>query len=410
MTLAVGAPGFDDNDDRPGYVEVYYEQSDSAGSWKWELVGTFEGETNGDLFGKSVSLSQNGEMLAVGAPGWYDSDDRPGYVRVYMKEDDEWTQLGEAIEGDANGDMFGWSVSISSDGTTVAIGAPTNDDFSGYVKVYEAVEDGDGGVARWQQVGQDIDGENEDDLSGWSVSLSADGMTVAIGAIYNYDGGEDPGHVRIYNLIDDEWEKIGQDIDGQNPGDEFGWSVSLSADGLIVAVGAPYNFLNSGKVQVYRLIDDEWIQVGQDLIGAAIEDFLGWSVSLSNDGNTLAIGALGNDNDNGDNSGHVRVYRLVGSDDSLSWIQVGDDVYGANAGDYAGTSVSLSYDGNEVAVGSILNGDNGENSGHVRVFGFLNDTDTTASPSKSPTSSPSKQPTVSCCVKIFFHFLLYPPS
>ena len=409
MTLAVGAPGFDDNDDRPGYVEVYYEQSDSAGSWKWELVGTFEGETNGDLFGKSVSLSQNGEMLAVGAPGWYDSDDRPGYVRVYMKEDDEWTQLGEAIEGDANGDMFGWSVSISSDGTTVAIGAPTNDDFSGYVKVYEAVEDGDGGVARWQQVGQDIDGENEVDLSGWSVSLSADGMTVAIGAVYNDDGGVDSGHVRIYNLIDDEWEKIGEDIDGQNPGDEFGTSVSISSDGLTVAVGAPYNNDNgdfSGKVQVYRLIDGYWIQVGQDLIGAAIEDFLGWSVSLSNDGKTLAIGAWGNDNDNGDDAGHVRVYQLVGSENSLSWIQVGDDIYGANAGDYAGTSVSLSSNGDEVAVGSDYNSDNGENSGHVRVFGFLDDTDATLAPSKNPTSSPSKQPTVSCCVKIFFHFLL----
>ena len=404
-TLAFGAPG----SERPGYVEVYYKQSDSTGSWNWVLGGTFEGDTNGDLFGNSVSLSQNGKMLAVGSPGWVYSADRPGYVRVYMKEDDEWTQLGEAIEGDANGNMFGWSVSISSDGTTVAIGAPTNNDFSGYVRVYEAVEDGDGGMASWQIVGQDIDGENEDDLSGWSVSLSADGMTVAIGAVWNDDGGKDSGHARIYNLIDGEWEKLGQDIDGQYPGDEFGTSVSISSDGLTVAVGAPYNNDNgdfSGKVQVYRLNNGEWAQVGQDLIGAAIEDRSGWSVSLSNDGNTLAIGAWGNDNGNGDDAGHVRVYRLVGSENSLSWIQVGDDIYGANAGDYAGTSVSLSSNGNEVAVGSDYNDDNGENSGHVRVFSFLDDTDATLSPSKSPTSSPSKQPTVSCCVKIFSHSVI----
>ena len=50
----------------------------------------------------------------------------------------------------------------------------------------------------WSQIGQDIDGESEGDWSGQSVSLSADGSTIAIGAERNDDNGHDSGHVRLF--------------------------------------------------------------------------------------------------------------------------------------------------------------------------------------------------------------------
>ena len=87
-------------------------------------------------------------------------------------------------------------------------------------------------------MGQDIDGEAADDNSGYSVSLSSDGSTVAIGALYNDGNGSYAGHVRIYENTGGSWSQIGQDIDGEAADDQSGYSVSLSSDGNTVAIGA----------------------------------------------------------------------------------------------------------------------------------------------------------------------------
>ena len=82
---------------------------------------------------------------------------------------------------------------------------------------------------------------------------------MAIGAIYNDDGGTNAGHVRIHRWDGSAWMQIGKDIDGEMAGDNSGSgrSVSMSSDGSIVAIGAPYNDGNgsdAGHVRVYRLI------------------------------------------------------------------------------------------------------------------------------------------------------------
>ena len=86
------------------------------------------------------------------------------------------------------------------------------------------------------QIGSDIDGEAAYDYSGFSVSLSADGSVVAIGATQNDGNGSDSGHVRIYKNVNDNWTQVGSDIDGEAAEDSSGISVSLSQDGTIVAV------------------------------------------------------------------------------------------------------------------------------------------------------------------------------
>ena len=161
------------------------------------------------------------------------------------------------------------------------------------------------------QLGQDIDGETIGDSSGSSVSLSSDGSTVAIGARSNSGTLPRSGHVRIYENQGGSWVQIGADIDGEAIGDNSGSSVSLSSDGSIVAIGAPYNDgngNNSGHVRIYKNQGGSWAQFGADIDGEATDD-LSFSVSLSSDGYTIAVGAVGNDG-NGSNSGHVRVYDL----------------------------------------------------------------------------------------------------
>ena len=94
-------------------------------------------------------------------------------------------------------------------------------------------------------------------------------------------------------------------------------------------------------------------------------DSSGESVSLSSDGSVVAIGASGNDG-NGYNSGHVRIFVW----DGTAWTQRGLDIDGGTANDRSGGSVSLSGDGSVVAIGATENDDNGTNSGHVRVYAW----------------------------------------
>ena len=118
-------------------------------------------------------------------------------------------------------------------------------------------------VSAQNQLGGDIDGEAINDRSGYALSLSSDGTTVAIGAIHNDGMGSDAGHVRIYEYSAGSWTQLGADIDGEAMDDLSGCAVSLSSDGTIVAIGAPYNDGtggNAGHVRVYELCISSNIQ------------------------------------------------------------------------------------------------------------------------------------------------------
>jgi hypothetical protein len=218
--------------------------------------------------------------------------------------------VGNDIDGEGAGDESGYSVSLSSNGSRVAIGAkynPGGGPPAGQVRVYDLT----GGA--WVQVGSDIDGEAAGDESGHSVSLSSNGSRIAIGALFNAGGGPDAGHVRVYDLIDSAWAEVGSDIDGEAALDQLGMSVSLSSDGSRVAIGAPSSSSsadNTGHVRVYDLIDSAWVKVVGDIDGEAIGDTSGWSVSLSSNGSRVAIGAPSNSGV-GLDSGHARVYALT---------------------------------------------------------------------------------------------------
>ena len=331
-----------------------------------QIGADIDGEAAGDFSGRSVSLSSDGQVVAIGA---YDNDgngNNAGHVRLYALDDGNWVQRGSDIDGEAAGDTSGHSVSLSSDGSVVAIGAPYsngNGEYSGHVRLY-AWNGRD-----WEQRGSDIDGEAVDNYSGISVSLSSDGSVVAIGADYNNDNGEAAGHVRLYAWDGRSWEQRGTDINGEATGDGSGYSVSLSSDGGVVAIGAPGNDgndVNAGHVRLYSWNDrGDWEQRGSDIDGEAAGDSSGYSVSLSSDGHVVAIGAPGNDA-NGNSSGHVRLYAWSDG----NWLQRGSDIDGEAAGDGSGFSVSLSPEGHVVAIGALGNDANGDSAGHVRLYGW----------------------------------------
>jgi hypothetical protein len=366
--VAIGAFGNDGNGTSSGHVRVY---QNTGGVWT-QIGSDIDGEAINDQSGISVSLSSDGSIVAIGASLNDENGNNSGHVRVYQNIGGVWTQTGSDIDGEQSGDLSGRSVSLSSDGSIVAIGAPNNDDNafnSGDVQVYQNI----GGV--WTQIGSDINGEAASDFSGSSVSLSSDGSIVAIGANNNDGNGTDSGHVRVYQNTGGVWIQIGSDIDGEAVNDRSGRSVSLSSDGSIVAIGAGGNDGNSadsGHVRVYQNTGGVWTQIGSDIDGEAADDQSGGnasitsdgsSVSLSSDGGIVAIGAESNDG-NGTDSGHVRVYQNIGG----VWTQIGIDIDGEAADDQSGRSVSLSSDGSIIAIGADNNDGNGNISGQVRVY------------------------------------------
>ena len=355
--LATGAPLNDGNGDSSGHARVY-QWSGTA----WTQIGTdIDGEAPGDT-SAWVSLSSDGNRLAIGAAGNDGNGSRSGHVRIYQWSGTEWTQLGADIDGEAAGDGSGGKMSLSSNGERLAIGASKNDgngDESGHIRVYQW------SGTEWTQLGADIDGEAAGDRSGDSVSLSPDGNRLAAGAPSNDGNGSGSGHVRVYQWSGTEWTQLGADIDGEAAGDRSGDSASLSSNGDRLAIGASGNDGNgddSGHVRVYQWSGNSWEQLGTDIDGEAADDSFGQFVSLSSDGNRLAAGAPFNDG-NGSGSGHVRVYEWSG----MEWTQLGADIDGEAAGDLA-ARLSLSSDGNRLAIGADLNDGNGTDSGHVRVY------------------------------------------
>ena len=296
--------------------------------------------------------------------------------------------MGLDIDGERANDFSGYSVAMSSDGSRVAIGALHNDgngtsNSGGHVRVY----DENGGM--WEQVGLDIDGERENDYSGFSVAMSSDGSRIAIGSPYNDGNGtSDSGHMRVYTENGGRWEQVGSDIDGESANDLSGYSVAMSSDGSRVAIGAVYNDgngANSGHVRVYTENGGRWEQVGLDIDGERANDYSGFPVAMSSDGSRVAIGAIYNDG-NGANSGHVRVYH---HNEGMAWETIGSDIRGESAGDNSGRSVAMSSDGSRVAIGAPYNDGNGtSDSGHVRVYDLL----TAPPPSPPPPSRPPAFP------------------
>ena len=365
LVLGIGAVNNNGiNGSFTGHVRVYRNVNN-----QWLQIGNdIEGDSPGAGIGFSLDLSVDGSIIAIGS----DLSDgvngeSTGSVRVYRNVNDDWVQIGQDIDGERSWDQFGGSVSFSGDGNIIAIGAASNDgvngEDSGHVRVYRNVND------QWIQIGNDIDGESIFDGFGSTVDISSDGNVISASAINN-DGvnGIDSGHVRVFRNVNDQWIQIGNDIDGEASGDNSGTSIVISGDGNSLAIGAPLNFGSggvAGHVRVFRNVNDQWLQIGNDIDGESPGDTSGRSVSISSNGMILCVSSTVNDGVNGEDSGHVRVYRNVND----QWIQIGNDIDGEATNDRSGFSIDLSSNGSILAIGAPLNdGVEGIDSGHVRVY------------------------------------------
>lgn len=289
--IAIGSLGSDKNGINSGQVRMFEED---IGSKEWVLVSEFLGEVEGSLFGASVSLSQNGKKLAIGAPHYGNAAiSRIGRVYVYEEIDGKiWKPVGgeDPITGIISNDLLGWSVSFSPNSMLLAVGAPGEDSITrgGYVRIcrYES--------NRWNDCGEMISAGMPGDRFGFSVHLGGNETIyrLAIGAPgTNSESKEDSGYAGIYEHNKNAWLQVGDGISG-GWGDNLGYDVSLTPNANRMIVGVPNKLLNglpAGEIQVIDLIDGSLKQTAK-IMGDPGQDF-GLSVAISYDGRLVYGGA-----------------------------------------------------------------------------------------------------------------------
>ncbi|CAB9516349.1 expressed unknown protein [Seminavis robusta] len=390
--LAVGARENRDVAVDSGMVRIFQAKNktdDATNETKitWEQLGNaLFGQTQGDEFAYSgMAISGDGTRLAVGAP-YFDVVtttttfangtttpavlEDAGTVQVFQLVDTTWSKIGQAMEGLQAGDVFGRAVAMSQDGSIVAgssYESSENGFASGNVQVFRSREEDDSTVIGWDPMGQILVGRAELDRLGRALDMSADGMRFIAGA--TQFKGEGPGYAQVYGFNGTQWNQIGQDIVGETEQSVFGRDVAMNQDGSIVACGANLDQSNglkgSGLARMYRLdtSSEQWVQMGQTILGAEEGDGLGVTVDLSADGMRVAIGAQQKKT----SVGYVRV--LDYDEASDIWIDAGqNNLTGAFHLDKFGSDVQLSTNGQFLAVGAIGADSNGDDSGHVQVF------------------------------------------
>lgn len=371
----------------------------SNGTWSQQAYIKASNSQGNDQFGCSVSLSGDGNTLVVGAMGEDsngtgvnnasqadNSAGESGAAYVFVRSGSTWTQQAYVKAADtAIGDAFGWSVAVSGDGNTVAVGAQYQNS-TGAVYVFSR-----SGTAWGQQAY--ITGSNTElyDGFGYSVALSSDGNTLAISAPYEdstgapvggaYDpddnGASNTGALYVFTRSNVTWSQqalLKASTTYYN--EQFGYSMALSADGNTLVGGTPYEntyavdiststgndfAMDSGAAYVFARNGSVWSQ--QAFVKASNTDAgdrFGESVALSADGNTLAVGAIWEDSsaagingspsaDTATNSGAAYVYVRSGETWSTSAYVKASNTAGT---DQYGTSIALSGDGGTLAVGA----------------------------------------------------------
>lgn len=348
--IAIGSP-YDIN----GYVSVYAWNGTAWVQRGTNISANFQDGTSG----YSVSLSADGSTVAFSTPSVINPRAMLGSVSIYTWNGTAWIQKGANIVGDVLEDAFGTNISLASNGLSIAIGSPMSSNYIGEYAGEARIYDWNG--TAWVQRGASIVGKAANDRSGY-VSLSANSNVVAICA--GTTGWSSSGvSIRIFEWSGTEWIQRGADIDGENVGDRQGTTLRLSSDGNVVAITR--ELYQGQSARIFAWNGTSWVQRststddGMDISSQK-------SISLSADGSIVAIGAVGPYSANptdGDVS-LVRIYRWIG----YTWVRLGDDILDNNTGTFE-NSIELSSDGSFIVFGSpYVN----NSSGQVRVYG-LND-------------------------------------
>ncbi len=322
----------------------------------------------GDEYGKSVAMSGNGKYVLVGAPGiqelWQQTH---GAAYLYEWNDSlGWIEIKEFIASDgAWGDSFGRSVAISDDGSVIAVGAYSADiganSNCGAVYVYKYTD------GKWNEI-KLISSISTNKLKmGENIDISPDGGTIVAGArgyytsrgcvvVFRWDGN-------TYN----EYILVAADATAI---DENGFSVAVSAYGYTVVSGAWINDIaantDQGCAYVFRWNGSGYVQNSALLASDGLgNDQYGYSVDVSDDGQLVAVGSFNADSPTTNSTGAIYLYKYKGFWDETKLIPTN-----ALTGDHLGTCVKVSGDGKYVMGAALF-----RNNSQGVVYRFVYDSE-----------------------------------
>ena len=373
-----------------------------APSWKQSTAIKASNKEDGDQFGFALALSRDGTTLAVGAPmessaatgvNGKQSDESAyssGAVYVYTRGGNGWPQQAylKASNTGAN-DQFGYAVALSADGNTLAVSAVYEDSAARGIKgnqtdntvgeagaVYVFMRTGSAWVQQAYIKASNTGGEEDGDTFGYSVSLTGDGNTLAVGAPsedsaateINGDQANNAaagaGAVYVFSRSGNAWAQQAYVKSPTTRGNAlFGYSVSLDNSGNTLAAGAFDEDGGKGAVHLFSRAGNTWShQARLQASNAERQDSLGTWVAISDDGNTMAAGSLDEDSLlTGVNSGNTAAADQT-SDTSAGaayvftragtmWSQQAF-MKASNSGkeDWFGARVALSGDGNTMVA------------------------------------------------------------
>lgn len=270
-----------------GAVHVYVR---SGTTWSRQARLQSSTVTTGDWFGKSVSVSGNGNVAVIGSESTNTVSTNKGCAYIFTRTGTTWTQQAKLYTSDgANGDNFCLGVSMSRDGAYFIGGSPNK---GAYVFT--------GSGASWSQQAKltSSDGSTGSFAAlQHHISINADGTTAVIGA--NTQDGE--GCVYVFTRSGTTWSQAVKisNPDPNNSGDGFGYAVSISGIGDCIAVGTPWDQSASlaqgdaGSVYLFTGSGSNWFQRKHLYTGlSGANGSFGLPVQLSYDGKTVAVGAI----------------------------------------------------------------------------------------------------------------------
>jgi hypothetical protein len=313
-TAVIGANGNDSpgvTDHGAGYVFVR-----SGSNWTQQAKLLANDGNAFEHLGTSASISGDGNTVLLGAHLESDTGTNSnGAVYVYTRSGTTWTQQAKLLANDkATDDNFGFKTSISSDGNTALIGAHYED--SGGVTANGAAYVFERTGSNWTQqaklLATDFD---TGDVFGYSVALSSSGNIGLIGAIFESNSGfTSNGAAYIFARSGANWSQQAKLLaTDRASNDGFGISTSLSANGDIAFVGAyvkdDAGISDSGAVYIFGNNGTNWVQQAKlTATDQAMEDYFGYSVSASANGSVLLIGAYLEDDSGTENNGAAYIF------------------------------------------------------------------------------------------------------
>ncbi len=294
----LGSFGDDHAGNYSGSAYVFHREGTS---WLQQAKLIASDPAEDDQFGSSLSIS--GDYAIVGAGANDDAGNASGSAYIFERDANNWTQAIKLTASDAAADdWFGWSTSISGD--YAIVGAYANDDdgnASGSAYIFK--HDGENWTQQAKLTASDA---AEGDAFGYSVSISGDHALV--GSLYDADGGTSSGSAYIFRRDGENWtEEAKLTASDATTGDWFGWSLCISEDRAIVGAGGNDDDGDwSGSAYVFQQDGTQWSQVSKLTAsdGAAYDEF-GASTAISGD---YAIVGSHKDDDAGELSGSAYIF------------------------------------------------------------------------------------------------------